>query len=301
MFKGELMRQLTHLERPLSSDDFYRDLTSRNQHFVSKATQERLRTFKILIAGCGSTGGACIEALARVGVCNFWLADNGSYELSNLNRQHARLENIGENKAQFHAAEIARINPHAHVTVDTRGICAENVEAFVQAADLVFDAVDVTTPAGIRAKVLLHQKCHQFKKPVWSGLDLGYLQWGCSFDYRQKMAVLNGAEGAALKAAHPIAALFKIYPIGILPGHAAALMVDLMEERCDFASQMGCTSDALSAVIVPAVLKFVGHGILISGWRVDLAPYRFTWSERVSDWLLGVRLRAKLRRWVSAN
>ena len=279
----------------------YHTLVSRNFHFVEPGVQERLRELKILIAGCGSTGGACIEALARAGVRKFWLADNGSYELSNLNRQHARLESLGINKAEFHAGEIKSINPFASVTFSTEGISIHNVEEYVLAADLIFDAVDVTTPEGIRAKVLLHQKCHQFHKPVLCGLDLGYLQWGCSFDYRKgDIPVLNGKAERTLAARHPIAALFSIYPLGILPAHSLAMFIDLLEGKVDFASQMGCTSDSLSAIIVPAALKFAGTGELIDGWALDLSKYRYTRQERLTAWVKGFGQKRRLRKLVNS-
>lgn len=285
--------------KPTDHASFYSELTCRNFHFVSADLQMQLSKVRILIAGCGSTGGACIEALARAGVQHFALADNGSYELNNLNRQHARLENLGENKAAFHAKEIKSINPFCDVQVSEDGINAQNVDRLVQWADFVFDAVDVTTPSGIKAKVLLHQKCHQFKKPVLSGLDLGYLQWGCSYDYRQgQIEALNGKAQLALNAKHPIAALCSIYPLNIVPDDCVSLLIDLFEQKINFAPQMGCTSDALSAVIVPAVMKYVGTGELVSGWHLDLAPYRYTRKERFSNWLQSFSLRRKLRGYV---
>lgn len=290
------MIQTGQTMRPTDPASFYSELTCRNFHFVSADLQKQLSKVRVLIAGCGSTGGACIEALARAGVQHFALADNGNYELNNLNRQHARLENLGENKAAFHAKEIKSINPHTQVLVSEDGINAQNVDRLVEWADFVFDAVDVTTPAGIKAKVLLHQKCHGFKKPVLSGLDLGYLQWGCSYDYRRgDIDVLKGKAEAALRAQHPIAALFTIYPLHIVPSDCVSLLIDIFENKIDFAPQMGCTSDALSAVIVPAIMKLTGQGELISGWHLDLGEYRYTRKERISIWLKSLPLRSKLR------
>lgn len=277
----------------------YAELTSRNFHFVSSDLQKKISQVKVLIAGCGSTGGACIEALARAGVQHFALADNGSYELNNLNRQHARIENIGENKAAFHAKEIKNINPYAEVIFAEDGINPGNVDRLVEWADFVFDAVDVTTQSGIKAKVLLHEKCHANKKPVLSGLDLGYLQWGCSFDYRRgDIAILKGKAAPALSAKHPIAALFTIYPLHIVPNDCVSLLNDIFEAKIDFAPQMGCTSDALSAVIVPALMKLVGTGELISGWHLDLAPFRYTRKERFLSWIQSFSSRRQLRSYV---
>ncbi|HEY1080070.1 MAG TPA: ThiF family adenylyltransferase [Bdellovibrio sp.] len=293
------MIQAVHPLKPTDPAAFYSELTRRNFHFVSDDLQKKVAKVRVLIAGCGSTGGACIEALARVGVQHFALADNGSYELNNMNRQHARLENLGENKAAFHAKEIKSINPYTEVLISEEGITPQNVDRFVEWADFIFDAVDVTTQSGIKAKILLHQKCHSFRKPVLSGLDLGYLQWGCSYDYRQgHTAVLNGRADAAAAAKNPLAAIFALYPFSIVPNDCVSLLIDMFEQKIDFAPQMGCTSDALSAVIVPALLKFVGTGELISGWHLDLGVFRYTRRERFMTWLKSIPLRFKLRSYI---
>ena len=61
------MHNPEHLTDYKDERSFYEELVSRNRHFVSAAVQDRLRNLKILIAGTGSTGGACVEALAREG------------------------------------------------------------------------------------------------------------------------------------------------------------------------------------------------------------------------------------------
>lgn len=275
----------------------YQQLTSRNHHFIASESQRKLRNLKVLIAGCGSTGGACIEALARAGIENFVLADNGEYELTNLNRQHARLGDIGKNKALHHRDEVLAINPFANVTIDDRGIHPENVQRFCEWADIIFDAVDVTTPAGIEAKLSLHIKAKALRKPVLSALDVGLRQWGKSFDYRNEaLKVLDGKLEAARKSRHPIRALFEIYPISLVPGHALGLVIDLLEGRSSFASQLGCTSDALSAIIVPVMLRFVESGELTPGWNLDLDQFRQPATRRLTDELKYLPSRLKLRR-----
>ncbi len=280
-------------------ETFYKELTSRNYHFVPASVQEKLKNFKILIAGCGSTGGACTQSLARLGVCNFYLADNGDYELSNLNRQHARLENLNQNKAEFHANEIKRINPYVNIKFTNKGITKENVDDYVRNVDLVFDAVDVTTKDGIEAKILLHKKCSEYKKPVLTGLDLGFLQWGRSYDYRNKdIKFLDGKADFALKANHPIASLFRIFPFQIVPTHCYQLVLDLLENKISFASQMGCTSDALSAIIVPAVLNFAESQHLITGWKLDLYKYRYSLKDQFKYWIKNRILKSKINKFL---
>lgn len=290
------------LQNEMDPNRFYDELTSRNFHFVSPQLQSQVRKVKILIAGCGSSGGACIEPLARVGVGHFYLADNGRYELNNLNRQHARIENLDENKAVFHSNEVRSINPFAQVRVFDQGVTRDNVEEMASWPDLVFDGVDVTTPDGIRAKVYLHKACHKYKKPVLSALDLGYLQWGVSFDYRNPLQLaLNGRSEEILNCDHPISALLKIFPLSVFPSHCIELLADIYENKVNFASQMGCTSDALSALIVPAMLKFLQTGELLPEWKLDLTSYRYTKMERLRFWLRAQQLKWKIRRYIRAT
>lgn len=289
--------KITRISPQEARAEHRRELTSRNAAFVSGAAQSKLGELRILIAGCGSTGGACIEALARAGVERFLLADNGEYELTNLNRQHARMADIGKNKAEFHREEILAINPFAEVTADRRGIHSQNVREFCATADIIFDAVDVTTPAGIQAKLSLHRYAHELRKPVLSALDLGFRQWGMSFDYRDpSVEPLHGRMAAAQAASHPIRALFSIYPVASVPSHCLQLIIDLLEGRVAYASQLGCTSDALSAIIVPVILRFAESGRLPKGWCLDLDQYSRSGLERALEAIQRLPLRFKLAR-----
>ena len=171
---------------PTAHEAFYADLTTRNRGFVSDETQDRLAQITVLVAGCGSTGGAAVEPLVRLGIQHFLLAEPGAYELNNLNRQSAYLDEIGENKAAVHARRIAAVNPHATVHVDTTGITEENVEDLVGRCHVVVDGVDVTEPAGWVAKFLLHEAAARVGRPVISGYDMAGTQYIRFYDYRPR-------------------------------------------------------------------------------------------------------------------
>ena len=171
---------------------FYRDLTTRNRGFVSAETQDRLAQITVLVAGCGSTGGAAVEPLVRLGVQHFLLAEPGAYELNNLNRQSAFLDEIGENKAVVHARRIAAVNPHATVHVDTTGITEANVEDLVGRCHVVVDGVDVTEPSGWGAKYLLHEAAARVGRRVISGYDMAGTQYIRFYDYRPGSRPFDG-------------------------------------------------------------------------------------------------------------
>lgn len=171
---------------------FYADLTTRNRGFVSDETQDRLAQLTVLVAGCGSTGGAAVEPLVRLGVQDFLLAEPGAYELNNLNRQSAFLDEIGENKAVVHGRRIVAVNPHATVHVDTTGITADNVEDLVGRCHVVVDGVDVTEPAGWVAKFLLHEAAARVGRPVISGYDMAGTQYVRFYGYRPGSRPFDG-------------------------------------------------------------------------------------------------------------
>jgi hypothetical protein len=296
-----LNSNVSELSHALSEDDYYRELTSRNFHFISAETQRKLSNLDILIAGCGSTGGACIESLARVGVRKFRLADNGDYDISNMNRQHARLDSVGKNKAVFHADEVRAIQPYAKISVLPTGLTPANLSEALEGCHVVMDAVDVTTRTGMEMKIRLHEECKRRGLPVFSALDLGYRQWGMSFDYRDRdLAPLGGRAAAALAKSHPISSLFTLYPLSSVPDHALALVDDLLENRREYASQLGATSDLLSSIIVAAVIRLVESGNLIDGWNIDLWEMkdgrRLSFLERMREKLAARKFRAQIAR-----
>jgi len=176
----------------------YREMTRRNQPSLSVAEQSALRAVRILVAGCGSIGGAAVVPLVRLGVERFVLCEPGDYELNNLNRQAADMGDIGRNKAEVQASRARAINPQAELLVEPDGVTEGNVDWLVGTTDVVIDGVDVTEPAGIAAKRALHQEAWRQRRLVISGLDLGGTQVVYAFDYRDgRTRPLNGRlEGA---------------------------------------------------------------------------------------------------------
>lgn len=174
-----------HPAPPPPKQRFYDELTTRNQPAISPDEQRALRGLRVLIAGCGSIGGAPVEPLVRMGLEQLVLAEPGEYEVNNLNRQAARLDDVGRNKADA-LADLARsINPAVRALVEPSGVTAENVDWLVGTTDVIVDGVDVTEPSGIVAKRLLHDEAWRQRRPVIAGLDLGGTQMVYVFDYRK--------------------------------------------------------------------------------------------------------------------
>lgn len=151
----------------------YEALFSRNLGIFTPEQQARIRSLRVAIAGVGGAGGALAVSLARLGVGELRLADPEDFEPSNINRQFgAYVDTLGSNKASVIAAEIARINPQAHVEVFTDGVTAANVADFVSDCDCVVDEVDFYA---VDAELLLHDAAREAGLPVFQGLMVGSL------------------------------------------------------------------------------------------------------------------------------
>ena len=199
----------------LPHDAFYAQFVTRNQGLISDLEQERLRTTPILIAGCGSVGGAVIERFVRMGAERLALAEPDGYDLHNMNRQSVRIQDIGQNKAQVFQERMRDINPYASISVDTRGIVDENVQSLVQSSGLIVDAVDVTTKVPLKAKFALHQEAKRFRVPVIAGYDIAGLQMMIIYDYRRAATtVLHGKVRAGeIDEMEPMTFLRRVIPI----------------------------------------------------------------------------------------
>ncbi|MEU2247755.1 ThiF family adenylyltransferase [Streptomyces sp. NPDC019224] len=172
---------------------FYDELVTRNAGVVPPRDQQALREATVLVAGCGSIGGAAVEPLTRLGVQRFLVADPGTYELNNLNRQSAVAADIDQNKAAGAAERIMSINPHARVSVFAEGVTSQSVQRLTASCQLIIDGVDVTTAEGWRAKHLLHRVAVQRRLPLITGWDMAGTQYVRCYDYRRVREPFAGA------------------------------------------------------------------------------------------------------------
>lgn len=200
-------------------DVFYRELTTRNTPLVTPEEQERIRTATILVAGCGSIGGAAVEPLIRLGCEHLILAEPDGYDIANMNRQSARLQDVGRNKAAVFAERMREINPYATVEVHDHGITEENVEDVVSRADLILDGVDVTTKTPLLHKVNLHKHAREKRKFVVSGYDIAGLQMLLVYDYTDSRVALMGGKVKLeeVERLEPFEFLARVIPFTAIP------------------------------------------------------------------------------------
>ena len=121
----------------------YKEAFSRNIGLFTPEEQDTLRRSHVAIAGMGGVGGVHLITLARTGVGNFTIADPDRFELANMNRQYgARVDTLGRPKVEVMAEEVRRINPEATIHTMNEAINVDNVDSFLEGADLVVDGLD---------------------------------------------------------------------------------------------------------------------------------------------------------------
>ena len=124
----------------------------------------------VLIVGVGGVGGACFEALVRMGIKNISIVDNDSFSESNLNRQLlCNRNNIGNSKVNEAYLRAISINP---------SICIEKYEMFLTEAnindidftyvDYIIDCCDTMT-----TKLLLVKKALEYNIKIISSMGTG--------------------------------------------------------------------------------------------------------------------------------
>lgn len=106
------------------------------------ALRARLRTSSVAIIGCGGLGSNIASMLLRSGVRTLTLIDFDHVEESNLNRQLYFRDQIGMLKVAALAQTLARIDPHASLTLRQEIVTAANLEGLVAGADVIVEAVD---------------------------------------------------------------------------------------------------------------------------------------------------------------
>ena len=156
----------------MESEQYLRAAFSRNIGLLSEAQQERLLSSRVAVAGAGGVGGLHILALARLGVGNFTIADFDTFDVVNINRQFGAMSStIGKPKVEVLARMTRDINPYADVRVFGEGINAENLDAFLQGADVYVDGIDFFE---IEIRRLIFNRCRALGIPALTSAPLGF-------------------------------------------------------------------------------------------------------------------------------
>ncbi len=149
----------------------YEEIFERNYGIFDPAEQERIRTARVVIVGCGGIGGVVAIALARSGVEHLVLLEHDIYQVSNMNRQITCFtDTMGVNKASCLKECIHKINPHAEVVIHEEGLTPDKIDEFILLGDVIIPAADDWA-----LSIVTLGRAKELKKPAVMAYPVGAL------------------------------------------------------------------------------------------------------------------------------
>ncbi|MDR2908090.1 MAG: ThiF family adenylyltransferase [Bacteroidales bacterium] len=141
----------------------------RNRLYIGEAEQEQIRRTKIVFGGLG-IGSVIAECALRMGFETLHLIDGDTVELSNLNRQNYRLNDVGKPKCVALFEHLKHINPNANITYSNVFLTADNMAEHLAGADIAVNAIDFTSDAPL----IFDEVCVKKGIPVVHPYNFGY-------------------------------------------------------------------------------------------------------------------------------
>ncbi len=149
----------------------YRSAFSRNIGWVTETEQEILKSKRIAIAGTGGVGGSHVLTLIRMGIGRFNISDFDTFELANFNRQAgASMSHVGCAKVEVLAEMALDINPELDIRQFPEGVGENNLDDFLDSADLYLDGLDFFA---VEARRALFAACAAKGIPAVTAAPLG--------------------------------------------------------------------------------------------------------------------------------
>lgn len=152
-------------------DVYFRLRTARNRDLITTGEQLAYRASVVGIAGL-SVGSAVVSALViSGGPKKMKIADPDIAEVTNLNRIHAKLFDIGSNKCDIAAREAWEIDPFVDLQVWRQGLHRNNIRRFISGKprlNIFIDEMD-----NIELKIMCRMVCRDMHIPVVMATDNG--------------------------------------------------------------------------------------------------------------------------------
>ncbi len=147
-----------------------KDRYVRNEKMLSPEENQRLRSFRVAVVGCGGLGGHIIEMLARLGIGHLTLIDGDVFEVSNLNRQLLSLPgNTGKPKALAAEKRVRLVNPDISVAARHQFLTKENAKELLGHHDIICDALD-----NISSRRIVEEVASELNIPMVFGAIAGW-------------------------------------------------------------------------------------------------------------------------------
>ncbi len=107
-----------------------------------KALQSRFSGAVVAVCGLGGLGSNIVISLARAGIGKLILIDFDIVDISNLNRQQYKANQLGMHKTEAMLENISEISPFTDIEIHTVRLCEENAHCLLSTADIICEAFD---------------------------------------------------------------------------------------------------------------------------------------------------------------
>lgn len=127
----------------------------------------------IAISGLGGVGGGAFLALVRCGCASFRLAENGIFDPPDMNRQAAAFGwTMDRPKLDVYVEWARSINPEIEIQTWPQGLQPDNLEEFIQGADVHIGAIDAEKGAEVKERTPEVQQ--RFNVPMFTAGVFGF-------------------------------------------------------------------------------------------------------------------------------
>ncbi|MCC2590315.1 ThiF family adenylyltransferase [Chryseobacterium sp. MFBS3-17] len=160
---------------------------SRNRIYIDEATQNQIKNFSVLIAGCG-IGSVIAECALRLGFEKLTIVDGDQIELSNLNRQNYTEKDLNVSKAKTLFERLKSINNNAQIEYIDKFINYENISEIIN-HDVAINALDFKD----ETPLLFDEICSQKNIPVLHPYNLGWVGLVAVLDGSSKLSNIGNS------------------------------------------------------------------------------------------------------------
>ncbi len=155
------------------------------------AGQEKLKSVRVLVVGCGGLGNPVSQYLSAAGVGHLGLLDNDKVAIGNLQRQVLYNQNLlGNGKANSAKKILSALNSEIEITAIDKRLTADNALEILRDWDLIIDCSD-----NFPTRYLLNDACVLLDKT---------LIYGSIYQYEGQVSVFNVDKSANYRDLFPL-------------------------------------------------------------------------------------------------
>ncbi|MEM1801161.1 MAG: HesA/MoeB/ThiF family protein [Desulfurococcaceae archaeon] len=138
---------------------------SRQVALIGCKGQEKLKNTRVLVAGAGGLGSAILYYLVAAGVGHITVIDDGTIDLSDLQRQVLYTSSdLGLPKVNVAARRLRDLNPFAEIRPVYTTITEDVLDKIVPDIDIIMDALD-----NMETRFILDKVAWRHNKPLIHG------------------------------------------------------------------------------------------------------------------------------------